>query len=118
MISHHTGNSRNVPCALFICIFRNQGEFAVVIDKAFGDQPLVLNASIKFERMKVAEINAAVGELMMELNHQRLIIRTDWTQYKLRAISRLPLSNILRGIWPNCRTRQLSISNVRRMQHN
>src|SRR5262249_25895799 len=118
MISHHTGNSRNVPCTLFICIFRHQGEFAVVIDKAFRDQPLVLNASIKFERMEVAEINAAVGELVMELNHQRLIIWTDWTQRELRAISRLPLSNILQGIWPNSRTRQLRIGNIRRMQHN
>src|SRR5215472_13511895 len=118
MISYHTGNSRNMACALFICIFRHQGEFAVVIDKAFRDQPLVLNASIKFERMEVTEINAAVGELMMELNHKRLIIGTDWTQCKLGAISRLPLSNILRGIGPNSRTRQLRISNIRRMQHN
>src|SRR5262249_30933334 len=101
MISHHARDSRNVPCTLFICIFRNEGEFSVVIDKAFRDQSVVHNASIKFERMEVTEINAAVGELMMELNHQRLIIRTDWTQCKLRAISRLPLSNILRWIGPN-----------------
>jgi hypothetical protein len=62
---------------LWVTALDHEHHLAVVVDEADSAQALVRDASVELQRREVAEIDAAFGERLVELHHQRLVFGTN-----------------------------------------
>ena len=75
----------------------DQRHLAVVVDEADARQPLVRHALAELERMEVAERDAALGERLVELDQQRLVLGPDRPDQERGPAPGGPGGDVLRG---------------------
>ena len=94
----------------------HQRDLAVVIDEADARQAFVRDALIQLHRMEVAEVHAALGELFVEPDHERLIFRTNRPDRYRHAPFYLPDAGVLRRIGADGRPGEPIFGQIRRVQ--
>ena len=100
-----------------IPVFHYKSHLTRVVDKAHARQALVGDTLAQPHLMEVPEIDALLGERLMELHHQRLVLRANRTDRHGWAILDLPLCHVLAGIRTDCKGGQLVGRGNRTMQY-
>src|SRR5262249_26985976 len=95
---HQPAHSHNV-----LAMDSYQRDLAVVVDEAYARQPLVRDALIELHRMEIAEVHTALGKLLMETDHERLVFRTNRPDGHRRAVFCLPDPAVVRRVGPDSR---------------
>ncbi len=106
---------------MFACLrvveIRHQRHFAVVVDEAFLEQSLVVDARTQFLHVEIAEIDGAVGNRLVKFHHQRLIFRSNRANEHLRAVLHGPAPDVLRRVGANGGARKLFGGNIRGVEN-
>src|SRR5215218_3913061 len=96
----------------------DEGHLAVVIYKADASQALVRGSPCEVHRVEVAHVDAALGERLVEPDHQGLVLWPDRTHGYRRAVLCLGLAYVLVGVGPDGGAGQLLFFCFRVVQDN
>src|SRR5215210_336465 len=90
----------------------DEGHLAVVVYKADAREALVGGPAGEVHRVEVAHVDAALGERLVELDHQRLVLGPDGTHGYGRAVFQLRVADVLIGVGPNGGSGQIFLLGV------
>src|SRR5581483_4709650 len=116
MFLDQTSDPENLVSAIRILYVGDQRDLAVVVDETNPAQALMHDACLKAHNSEIAKVNAAIGKCFVEFHHQRLVLRTDWTNGHLDP-GDFSRCNVLDWIRPDCRSGQIRFAHLRIVQH-
>ncbi len=94
--------------AVGLLALRHQRHLAIVVDEADAGQALVRGALGQLQRLEVAQVHRALAELLVELDHQRLVLGTDGADGDPLAVLHRPSGHVHgpgRDGWPSAEAR-------------
>ncbi len=111
--------NRNDPILSRVCVsvVGHQGHLPVVVDEAHADETLVRDARSQAEEVEVSQVGALLGERLVELHHQGLVLGADGAKGHGRAIFHRPRRDVFRRIRPNGQPGKLVCSQIPYVQH-
>src|SRR5215212_2919977 len=99
-----------------VLVFGDEGHLLIVVYKADARQALVSCPPGEVHRVKVAHVDAALGERLVELNHQGLILGPDGPHCYGCTVFHLRMADVLVWVGSNGGPGQVFFLDVRVVQ--
>ncbi len=101
---------------LRVLVVSHEHHLTVVIDEAGPSQPVVGDAPAQLQGLEEAQVDGVLGELLVELHHQRLVLGADRANRDGQTAFACKRGDVLGGIRADGGARQLVRSDFRPVQ--